>query len=386
MSTQVIVSWAWLAVVAWLIARAFGQRHALARLPVAALPARAELPPVAVIVPARNESANIGPCVESLLAQELPADRLRIIVVDDASEDDTAQIVARLAARDARIRLLAAPALPPGWNGKVHACCVGASAAHDAAWLCFLDADMRAQPRLIASAVEAARADSIDLLSLAPRHLLGSFAERLILPCGLYLLAFTQDLSRIQAPGSGEVVATGQFMLLARETYERAGGWASVRGEICEDLEFARLLKRGGKRVLMLDGSELLATRMYTGWETLWSGLAKNLTVMLGGTARTIAGAMMAVALAWAAVLIPLADALACLKGTPGAYLALAPALAGSGAAFGLYLAGARHFRIPFYYGLLFPIGYTVGAMLAFDSIRWRLVRRVHWKGRVYPS
>ncbi|HTW36947.1 MAG TPA: glycosyltransferase [Steroidobacteraceae bacterium] len=386
MTPQLILSSAWFAIIAWLIARAIGQRHALGRLKVASPPGAAAVPPVAVIVPARNESANIGPCIESLLAQELPPDRLRILVVDDASTDATPQIVARLAARDPRLRLLSAPPLPPGWTGKAHACAIGARAAHDADWLCFIDADMRARPSLIASAVQRARADSIELLSLAPRQRLESFAERLLLPCGLYLLAFSQDLSRIQAPDSGEVVATGQFMLLARETYEQAGGWASVRDQICEDLEFARLLKARGKRVLMLDGSELLETRMYTGWGTLWPGIAKNLSIMLGGAPRTLASAAIAFVLAWAAVLLPLWDLAGCLRGTPGAYVALAPALAGSAAAFGLHLAGAVHFRIPLYYGLLFPVGYSVGAMLALDSVRWRLVRRVHWKGRVYPS
>ncbi len=384
MSTQLILSWAWLAVVVWLIRRALGQRNALGRLRTAEPLPNPETPRVAVVVPARDESLNIGACVESLLSQELPADRLHLIVVDDSSSDDTAQIVAELAARDPRVTLVSAPPLPPDWNGKVHACCVGARAASDAEWLCFLDADMRAQPALLASALEAARARSIGLLSLAPRHRLESFAERLILPCGLYLLGFSQDLARIQAPGSGEVVATGQFMLLRREIYERAGGWGAVRNEICEDLEFARLLKRRGERVLLLDASELLATRMYTGWKTLWPGIAKNLSVMLGGPRRTVASALIAVALGWAAVLIPMWDAVGYLHGTRGAWGALAPALAGSAAALGLHLAGAAHFRIPFYYGLLFPLGYTVGALLAFDSLRWRVVRRVHWKGRVY--
>jgi chlorobactene glucosyltransferase len=384
LATQLILSWAWLAVVVWLIARAFGQRNALGRLYSGEPVPSADVPRVAVIVPARDESANIGPCVESLLAQELPAERLHVIVVDDSSTDDTAQIVAGLAARDGRVTLISAPPLPAGWNGKVHACCIGASAATDAEWLCFLDADMRARPSLLASALESARTHSIGLLSLAPRHQLESFAERLILPCGLYLLGFSQDLARIQAPQSGEVVATGQFMLLRREIYERAGGWATVRNQICEDLEFARLLKRRGERVLMLDGSELLSTRMYTGWSTLWPGIAKNLSIMLGGPGRTVAAALIAVALAWAAVLVPLWDAVGCLNGTRGAWAALVPALAGSAAAFGLHLAGSVHFRIPFYYGLLFPLGYSVGALLAFDSVRWRAVRRVHWKGRVY--
>jgi len=376
------VSLVWLALVAWLIARAFGQRHAL--LAVAPVNAPADAPRIAVIVPARDEEHNIGPCLSSLTAQRYPADRVRFIVVDDDSSDGTARIVASLAASDARIKLVRAPPLPSGWKGKVHACCVGAAAAGDAEWLCFLDADMRAAPALLASAVEAARAGGLDLLTLAPRQRLESFAERLILPCGLIALGFSQDLVKIQAPESGDAVATGQFMLLNRAAYDCVGGFAAVRGEICEDVELARLLKRRGHRVLMQDATRLLETRMYTGWGTLWPGFAKNLIHMAGGTARTLRLAFAAIALAWAAVLIPAADASACLAGSHGACLALAPALAASCAAFGLHIAAAAHFGIPWGYGLIFPLGYTVGAMIAVDSVRWRLIGRVHWKGRTY--
>ncbi len=387
MSIELIVSSLWLALVAWLILRALGQRHALRRLPTAASAAGGagtEAPTVALIIPARNESLNIGPCVRALLQQQYPAGRLRLIVVDDESSDDTAQIVARLAAGDGRLTLLATPPLPRGWKGKVHASAVGAAAAAECEWLCFIDADMRAEPPLLASAVGSARAGGLDLLSLAPRHELASFAERLIIPCGLYLLGFAQDLKRIQAPESGEAVATGQFMLVRRAAYEAVGGFAAVRSEICEDVALARLLKRRGHRVLLEDGSELLATRMYTGWGTLWPGIAKNLIEMLGGAGRTLATVLIAVTLAWAAVVVPGLDVLACMRGASGAGAALALALLASAAAFGLHLAGAVHFRIPVLYGLLFPFGYTVGAVIALDSVRWRLTGRVHWKGRVY--
>src|SRR6185312_1520334 len=199
----------WLLLVTWLIARAVRQRNVLAAVPVGSWDPGRSAPQVAVIVPARNEAANIGPCVESLSAQDYPPDRLTVIVVDDDSSDGTAATVAALARRDPRILLRHTPPLPPGWKGKVHACCVGTAAAPaDAQWLCFLDADMRAAPRAIASAVAAASDRKLDLLTLAPRHELKSFAERLMLPCGLYLLGFYQNLERIQAPQSDEVVAT----------------------------------------------------------------------------------------------------------------------------------------------------------------------------------
>lgn len=378
-----ILSLGWLFIVAWLILRAFRQRGVLPELRVAA--DGHEEANCCVIVPARDESANIGPCVRSLLQQLYQPGTLSVVVVDDESSDDTAEIVAGLAQNAAHLTLVEAPPLPPEWKGKVHACCVGVAAApKDAEWLCFLDADMRTQSPLLASAVADAQAKHIDFLSLSPRQELGSFAERLMLPCGLYLLSFSQDLRVLQAPDSDDAVATGQCMLVRREAYEALGGHEAVKGEICEDIELARLFKRSGYRVLMEDGSHLLSTRMYRGWEDLWPGIAKNLSDMLGGPTRTAVTVIVTLVLAWAAVLVPAFAITACADGSRTACYATAPALIASGAAFGLHVAGAMHFGIPFWYGLLFPFGYSTGALIALDSLRWRLIRRVRWKGRVY--
>ena len=70
--------------------------------------------------------------------------------------------------------------------------------------------------------------------------------------------------------------------------------------------------------------------------------------------------------------------------GDQDALSALLLALAGSGAALGLHLAATFYFRIPFWYGLVFPLGYTLGALMAIDSVRRRLSGRVTWKGRIY--
>ncbi len=148
--------------------------------------------------------------------------------------------------------------------------------------------------------------------------------------------------------------------------------------------EFARRLKQAGYAVLLMGGDALLTTRMYTGWRTLWPGLAKNLVDTFGGPAATLGIALAAVILAWAAYLLPLLDLLAVRSGNDGAWPAALLALAGSGAALGLHIAAAFYFRIPFWYGLIFPFGYTVGAAMAVDSVRRRLSGRVIWKGRIY--
>jgi chlorobactene glucosyltransferase len=384
---ELLFSSAWLAIVSWLILRAINQRGLLPRLVSASPPSPAHAPHVAVIVPARDEEANIGTCLQSLLMQDYPESRLSIVVIDDHSADRTAAIVRGIAERDGRIALIQSPPLPPRWIGKSHACWIGArTVAADTEWLCFIDADVTTEPALLSSAMRAALMGRLDLLSLAPRQALQSFAERLILPCGLILLSFIQDLRQAQARSGRGVTATGQFMLVRRDAYDAVGGHAAVCSAICEDLEFARRLKHSGRSVLLMGGEQHLSTRMYTGWRTLWPGLAKNLVDTLGGPAATLSLALVAVMSAWAALVIPLVDAAGWVQGVDGASSALILALLGSGAAFGLHIAATFYFRIPFWYGLLFPLGYTAGALMAFDSVRRRLNGRVSWKGRIYPG
>jgi chlorobactene glucosyltransferase len=383
---DLLLSSIWLVAVIWLIARAFQQHGLLQSLKPVEPPPVARAAKVAVIVPARDEAANIKRCLRSLTAQTYPAPRLRIVVIDDHSRDGTFAIASALAQTCPQLTVLRSPPLPPHWVGKSHACWIGARAAEENTdWLCFVDADVWAEPALIASAIAAANAEALDLLSLAPRQELQSFAERLVMPCGLYLLAFCQDLRTVQARNSSEVTATGQFMLVRRAYYEAIGGHAAVRGAICEDLMLARLLKRSGGHAILQDGRRVLSTRMYRGWSTLWIGIAKNLSEMLGGPPRTMAIAAAAVVLAWAAWLIPLRDALDCAQGSTGGCVGLIPAALGFAAALGLHIAGAFYFGIPPWYGLLFPLGYSAGALIAIDSVRRRLSGRVSWKGRTYP-
>jgi chlorobactene glucosyltransferase len=383
---ELFLSFIWLAVVTWLITRAFNQRGLLQTLQPARPPPSDRAPEVAVIVPARDEAANIGRCLQSLMEQSYPSPHLRIVVVDDHSSDATLEIASLFAGRHPQLRVLRCPPLPACWVGKAHACWIGAQAAGaETQWLCFIDADVWGEPDLLASAVAAVTAERLDLLSLAPRQQLGSFAERLVMPCGLYLLAFYQDLRVMQARDGPEATATGQFILVRRSFYDAIGGHAAVHGAICEDLMLARLLKRAGGYALLQDGHRLLSTRMYSGWSTLWIGISKNLSDMLGGPAQTIAVALAAVVLAWAGLLIPLADAVSCACHNQIACVALIPAVLGSAAAFGLHVAGASYFSVPLWYGLLFPLGYSVGAAMAIDSVRRRLSGHVSWKGRTYP-
>src|SRR5205823_2818427 len=186
----------------------------------------ASLPAVAIIVPARNEIANIGTCLAGLTAQRGLSGGLSIIVVDDGSQDGTGEVVARSARDDPRIELIGSGDLPAGWMGKPHACWQGALQT-DAEWLCFVDADVRATPDLVAAAVVAALRQGIDMLSLNPRQELGSFWERLIIPAGLVLIGCAQDLRPIDDPASTEILGDGLSTVRAA-TAGLVIGWAAI--------------------------------------------------------------------------------------------------------------------------------------------------------------
>ena len=374
----------WASVVAWLLRRALRQFAAFrtTRLPVAAH--LADPPRVTVIIPARDEAINIGPCLDGVLAQTLPASRLSVLVVDDGSSDGTAEEVLRRAARDPRVRLVRAGELPAGWLGKPHACWLGALEAGDADWLCFLDADVRVLPPALGSALDAARTGGVAFLSLQPRQCLGSFWERLVIPAGMLVLA-------CGLPAEARPAAVnGQFLLVDPVAYRATGGHAAVRDAVCEDSALAARMLAGGHRVRVMAAEHLLQVRMYRGLAPLWEGFGKNATEIMGSGPATMRVAAAALLASWAVPLVPAWLGVAAWRrartgaASPMATSGFAVALAASAVALGVQAGTLRHFRVAPWLLPLFPVGATVVAAIAAQGVRLRRAGQVRWKGRVY--
>src|SRR5207253_7927700 len=136
-------------------------------------------PAVSVLLPARNEEREIAACIEAILAsREI---EIEMLVLDDHSDDRTSQIVAEIAQKDARVRLIASERLPDGWCGKQFACVQLARVARSDL-LVFLDADVRVAPDGISRLVRFCMATGADLVSGVPRQITGTLLERLLIP------------------------------------------------------------------------------------------------------------------------------------------------------------------------------------------------------------
>jgi glycosyltransferase involved in cell wall biosynthesis len=264
--------------------------------------------PVTVVVPARDEEDQIGGCLAALLDQRGVPD-LRIVVVDDGSADATADVVTGVT--DSRVSLVRAPAPPPGWLGKPHACAIGAAAAGHDGVLVFVDADVRLFPDAVAGAVAVLDERRLDLVSPWPRPLAQGPAERLVQPLAPWLWATTLPLRLAERSGRPSLAAAnGQFLVLTARGYRRAGGHAAVRGEVLEDIALLRAVKRAGGRGVPIDGSRLAVCRMYDGWPALREGYAKSLWAAVGGSPSASVAAAAGLTAVW---VVP---ALAALRGS----------------------------------------------------------------------
>ena len=378
-----VLSVIWALLVAGLLARAINQyRHyEIIRASDRGAPTDA----VTVIVPARNEARNITKCLEGVVTQDYPRLQLRVIVVDDGSDDGTGELVLDAARADERIQLVRGRELPDGWLGKPHACWQGAKHA-DGQWLCFLDADTKAEAPLIRTAVNVAHSRKLDLLSLQPFQELISPWERLILPAGFFFIAFTQDLRRTNDPALPDASVNGQFLLIRRGAYEQVGGHAAVRDAVGEDSALAGLLKGSGHRIAVLGTEGLLRTRMYTSVRPLWEGTARQAALLLPSGLALLIVALAALVLAWAPLALLVWGGVELAGGTAAEVAGFALALLGSLALLGTHIGASRYFRIPFWYGLLFPLAYTLGAAIALYAVVQLGRRQVRWKGRVYRA
>ena len=239
---------------------------------------------VSVLVPARNEAHRIAPTIRSVLAQERVA-HLEVLVLDDGSDDGTADVVREVAAGDPRVRVLTGAPLADGWLGKPHACQQLADASAGSV-LCFVDADVTLSPLAVAAAVRLLRAARLDVVSPYPRQLADGAGPRLVQPLIEWSWLTTLPLGVAErSPRPTLAAATGQFFVVDRGAYLRAGGHRTVADDVLDDVALLRAVRATGGRGVPVDGSRHASCRMYEDWDDLYAGYTKSLWRAFGGGA-----------------------------------------------------------------------------------------------------
>ncbi|MCS7248240.1 MAG: glycosyltransferase [Anaerolineales bacterium] len=329
-------------------------------------------PFVSVLIPMRNEAQRVGETVRSLLAQDYPC--FEVILLDDQSEDGSAEIARSVACGDQRIRVIGGQPLPEGWLGKNWACHQAAQHAQGA-YLLFSDADVRWHPQALSALISEALRTKADLLTCWPTQETLSWGERLTVPLMAFtILAYLPVLAVHHLPFRVFAAAMGQCLLFRREAYEQIGGHVAVRGRVVEDMAFAYAIKGAKLRLRACDANGLLRTRMYSNWREARNGFAKNI---LAGHANSIWFLLFSTGFHWWMFVIPWIIALTrssweyALFGSVGVLTRMLTAV--------ISRQRARD-------ALLLPVSVVLMTIIAVQSIwqHWR--GRSVWKGRAIAS
>jgi glycosyltransferase involved in cell wall biosynthesis len=331
-----------------------------------------DVPKVSVIVPARNEEACIGRCLQSLCKQ---GGSFEVIVVDDHSTDET---VLR-AQRYLNVRVVTADPLPEGWSGKCNACWTGARNARGE-WLLFTDADTVHNSNSIATALREAEQTGSALLSYSPEQEVRTFWERAVMPLVFADLASVYRPKDVCDPSSPVAAANGQFLLISREAYDSIGGHAAVATDILEDVALAKLVKRSGRRLQFRVGKGIVRTRMYTGLRQMADGWIKNLALLFPEPDKLARARMFEFDFSVGLLLLALVQRLL-------GYRSIAAGLgAVSLVTFSVIYWRVRRAHFDILSTLLSPLGLPVFAYLLRRSRLCHKQGIVRWKGRTYSG
>ena len=231
-------------------------------------------PLVSVLVPARNEAATIRACLEALGAQQHRA--IEVIVLDDRSDDGTADVVRAVAEADPRVRLIAGAELPEGWTGKNWACHQLALQARGEV-LCFVDADTVLAPATIGGALGVLRDDDAHLVTLLLAADDTTAAQAVLLPMVNHVLLALFPVALMHRHDSSKLaLALGPFIMVTRTAYDAAGGHAAAPDEVVDDVHLCRAVKATGRRVRLANGTAVARTRWYASVGEMWRGFSKN--------------------------------------------------------------------------------------------------------------
>lgn len=260
-------------------------------------------PTVSLLVPARNEAHNLRETLPGMLLQGVQ----EILVLDDHSTDGTAQVVEAFSRQDARVRLLPGLLKPEGWMGKTWACFQLAQAAQGEVLL-FTDADVYWRKRGVRAVLARMERERAGLVSVYPRQITPSLAERVLLPLIDDVLLCYLPYPLVRTPFPSAAAANGQVMAFTRQAYLAAGGHAAVRGEVLEDVRLAQKTKAAGERLAVALGGGLVAVRMYRSFAEIIEGLGKNLIEFHGKSRVLLAlsylGHLTAYTLCWPLALL----------------------------------------------------------------------------------
>jgi GT2 family glycosyltransferase len=323
---------------------------------------------VSLLIPVRNEAANVQKICESI--SKCTTQNKEVVFLDDQSTDKTLSLLEEERKKNPAIQIVSGKPLPKRWVGKSWACYQLAQVASGEVFL-FCDADVAMSSQAIERTLSWMEEKNLDSISALPLQEMKSWQELAIIPLVMQLSIFALVPLRL-IPVSRRpslVVANGQWLAMTRKAYFAVGGHESVANSLLEDMELGRKLVAQGFTLLPILATKDLRVRMYSQASALREGFTKNLFLLCGGRvwSALAVGCLMIVSLLWPLIAVGM--------GLKGAVLSL-------GLLIVLRLIVGFCFLAPWNCILLHPLGVLGVAHLLFCSVKAHVQGKVFWRGR----
>ena len=345
-----------------------------------------EWPALAIVVPARNESEVLPHTLPALLAQDYPGP-LSIFLVDDESDDATADIACKTAAgvgASDRLTVIRNGPRPAGWMGKTWALHNGVNMAlaGDPDLLLLTDADIRHPASSARDLVAAAMRHDFDLVSQMALLRVDSLWDRLLIPAFVMFFGMVYPFRWSNDPRNRTAAAAGGCLLVRANALARGGGIEAIAGAVIDDCALARRIKDHGRpdggRTWLGLSHDIRSVRRYRGLQDIWSMVTRSAYAQLDFSVRRLAGTLIGLLLVF--VWPPVAVVLGAVTLAAGAAAAPAGLLLAAGLAAWALMAASlvpmlRWYRTPIAVALALPITAALYTLMTIDSAR------LHWSG-----
>jgi hopene-associated glycosyltransferase HpnB len=368
-------------------------------------PAPSTWPSVCILVPARNERDSLPDTLPALLTQEYPGE-FAVVVIDDRSQDGTAEVARAIAKRcgaENRLTVIAGAPLPPGWVGKVWALEQGASycglsgigslalKTGKPKYLLLTDADIRHAPNSLRRLVAESEHGQLALNSRMARLRCVSGPERLLIPPFVFFFNLLYPMRQVNDPRNAKAGAAGGCVLLQTAALERVGGFSCIKDRIIDDVSLARQIKRENAPIrLTLSRTEVESRRAYDSIHTVWVMVRRTAFTELRYSWAQLFGTVVGMALMfvvpplWAlggAGMFLIDRTQELWNGLPLSVGVLASGLGAWAIMARVYRPAVRFFRLPFLWCWTLPIAGVLYEGMTLDSaIRHVTGLRIGWR------
>ncbi len=324
-------------------------------------------PKISILIPARNEEKNIEKCVRSILNQNLK--NFELIVLNDASEDNTLEILKRIQNEDSRLKIIDNKTLKEGWLGKPNACQILYENSRGDI-LIFLDADTFHKENSISKGISFLLKNNLDFVSVFPQEIVDSFFEKIIVPfMNFALMAFYPLIP----------FANGQFTIYKRDVLDKIGGFEKIKDEVLDDIKMVNLLRKLKFKIKILSGKDISFCRMYHDTKSLFMGFIKSYFAIFDYhfLLSIFVFTYLIFAFFYPYILIYLIIKYSFNQIN---YLNMFLIFMLS---YSIFLLTYFKFKYPLFYSILFQITILINSIIGYLSIFYTLTNRRVWKGRL---